>query len=185
MSDKPHHRDRLLPPGYPQQIEVEIDGAKHRLGWHQRSGKISVPDPARSLSANCLVWTESGSGQSRRRTGNTAHPQGRASRPRTAAGAAKAAQTTRSAGDDRGHGVQQKTRPAARSQRSNTAARCKANTSPARATLTRRRRSSRKGLLPRCSPTKLPPPELHRPSQVCQTNHGARTISQFLISAKS
>lgn len=39
MCDKPHHRDRLLPPGYPQQIEVEIDGKKYHLGWHKRSGK--------------------------------------------------------------------------------------------------------------------------------------------------
>jgi integrase len=39
MSDKPHHRDRPLPPGYPQQIEVEIDGERYRMGWHKRSGK--------------------------------------------------------------------------------------------------------------------------------------------------
>jgi integrase len=39
MSDKPHHRDRPLPAGYPQQIEVEIDGTVYRLGWHKRSGK--------------------------------------------------------------------------------------------------------------------------------------------------
>jgi hypothetical protein len=39
MSDKPHHRDQLLPPGYPQQIEVEVDDRKFTLGWHKRSGK--------------------------------------------------------------------------------------------------------------------------------------------------
>jgi hypothetical protein len=42
MSDKPHHRDRLLPSGYPQQIEVEIDGAKYHLGWHKHSGKYRL-----------------------------------------------------------------------------------------------------------------------------------------------
>jgi hypothetical protein len=39
MNDKPHHRDRLLPAGNPQQIDVLIDGKNYTLGWHKRSGK--------------------------------------------------------------------------------------------------------------------------------------------------
>jgi hypothetical protein len=39
MNDKPHHRDRPLPAGNPQRIDVTIDGENYTLGWHKRSGK--------------------------------------------------------------------------------------------------------------------------------------------------